>query len=279
MLETSERLKELPATLDAMRDGSLSRSQVAVIADATAIAPGAEADLLAAASRESLKGLRDEAARRKMAHLDDEARHAQIKASRHVRFGTEPDGAATMSVRATTEVMAEIRAGIPHFQDIEFEAARRAGRRDPFEAYAVDGLSAMARTAMTGDGAGSATRIPTKVVIRADLAALARGRVADGETCDVPGIGTVPVKEVRDLLATGDAFTAVVGTDPGGRVTHVAHVGRKKVVDVRIALEALERRGRDVTAPHTSRKPDAFQRSALDWTNPRCAVVGCDQPR
>jgi len=161
VLETATAVKDLPATLDAVRDGSLSRAQAAAIADAAAVAPDAEADLLALAGRDSLKALRDEAARRKTAHLDEHERHARVHASRHVRFGTEPDGAATMSVRATTEVMAEIRAGIAHFQDLEFEAARKAGRRDPFEAYAVDGLAAMARAAMARaamGGGATATR-------------------------------------------------------------------------------------------------------------------------
>jgi hypothetical protein len=277
VLETAARLTELPATLEALRDGSLSRAQAASIADAATVAPDAEGELLALADRDSLKALRDEAARRKTAHLDEQGRHARVHASRHVRFGTEPDGAATMSVRATTDVMAEIRAGIAHFQDIEFDAARRAGRRDPFEAYAVDGLAAMARAAM--GGGSSATRPGTKIVIRADLAALERGQVADGETCEFAGVGPVPVTCVNDLLSTGEAFTAVVGTEASGRITRVAHIGHKKVVDVQLALAALADRATDVTGFHTSRKPNVYQRSALDWLSPCCTVAGCDQPR
>jgi hypothetical protein len=279
LLQTAERVRELPATLDAVCDGSLSRSQAAAVADAAAVAPDAEVDLLALAKNESLKGLQEAAARRKVAHVDEQERHARVHASRHVRFGTEPDGAATMSVRATTDVMAEIRAGISHFQDIEFEAARRAGRRDPFEAYAVDGLAAMARAAMTGDQDGPAKRASTKIVIRADLAALERGRVVDGEMCEVAGVGPVPVGQVNDLLATGEAFTAVIGTDRTGRATRVAHIGHKRVVDVQVALDALAREAHDVTGAHTSRKPNVYQRSALDWLSPCCSVEGCDQPR
>ena len=32
-------------------------------------------------------------------------------------------------------------------------------------------------------------------------------------------------------------------------------------------------------AAGSSRRPDAYQRTALDWTTPTCSVVGCDQPR
>jgi len=116
-------------------------------------------------------------------------------------------------------------------------------------------------------------------VIRADLAALERGHPVDGETCEVVGVGPVPTGHVHDLLASGEAFTAVVGTDATGRITRVAHIGHEKVVDVQLALDALADRAADVTAFHTSRKPDVYQRSALDWISPGCSVEGCDQPR
>ena len=124
MLQTAERLKDLPATLDAIRDGTLSRAQAAAVADAAAVAPAAEGDLLAVAEKESLKGLQDEAARRKVAHRDEQARDQRVHASRHVRFGTEPDGAATMGVRTTVDAMAEIKAAVAHHQQAIFETAR-----------------------------------------------------------------------------------------------------------------------------------------------------------
>ncbi len=251
VLDTAAKLAELPATLGGLRDGVLSRPQAAAIADAAAVAPGAEADLVALAARESLKGLRDEAARRKTAHLDEQARHAAILASRHVRFGVEPDGAATLSVRATADAVAEIRAGISHFQNQVFDQARRDGLRDRFEAYAVDGLVAMARSAL-GGGDAAAKRLPTKVVVRVDGTVLDRGHAREGDTCEVTGAGPVPASHVAELLATGEAFAAVVATDPAGRVTRVAHVGRRPVADTSVLVDALAARGRDVTVAHHS---------------------------
>jgi Domain of unknown function (DUF222) len=277
-LQTAERAKALPATTDALRDGRLSRSQAAAVADAAEAVPEAEADLLGLAERESLKGLRDEAARRKQAGIDEQARHAAIHASRHVRFGTDADGAATMSVRATTSAMAEIRAGIAHFQSEVFERARRDGLREPFEAYAVDGLVAMARAAMC-PGADASTRTPTKVIVRVDHTALVRGHVEPGETCDIADVGPIPVAEVRSLFDSNDPFVAVVGTDRKGRITTVSHLGRRKVVTVAALLDHLVEHGHDVTVARTSRRPDVYQRTALDWTTPTCSVVGCDQPR
>jgi hypothetical protein len=276
VLETGSKLHRLPATTAAVTDGALSRAQAQAVADAASTAPDSEDDLVALAAKESLKGLKDEAARRKTAHLDEHERQARIHASRHVRFGTDPDGAATLSARATTEAMAEIRAAITHFQNLEFETARAAGVRDPFEAYALDGLLVMARTSMAGNG--QTRRVPTKVIIRVDATALARGHIEAGETCEATGAGPVTVAHVQQLLLDGDAFAAAVATDTNGRVTRVAHLGHRKRIDVDAVLDTLTTRGRDVTAAHDKRPPNAHQRSALQWTNPTCAHPGCDQP-
>ena len=266
VLDTAAKLAELPATLGGLRDGALSRPQAAAIADAAAVAPGAEADLVALAARESLKGLRDEAARRKTAHLDEQARHAAILASRHVRFGVEPDGAATLSVRATADAVAEIRAGISHFQNQVFDQARRDGLRDRFEAYAVDGLVAMARSAL-GGGDAAAKRLPTKVVVRVDGTVLDRGHAREGDTCEVTGAGPVPASHVAELLATGEAFAAVVATDPAGRVTG-RHVGRPWPTP---RPGRRSPHGRDVTVATSPRRmPTSARRSSGPHPSARC---------
>ena len=279
-LQTGERIKALPAVADAVADGRLSRAQAAAVADAATVAPGAEGDLLALAEKESLKALQQEAARRKVAHLDEQQRHDRVHASRHVRFGTEPDGAATMSVRTTADAMAEIKAAIAHYQSQIFESARKEGRRDPFEAYAADGLLAMARASMHPGAAGSKPkRVPTKVVIRVDHTALVRGHTRPGETCEATGTGPIPVHEVAAMMATGDVFTAVVETDPRGQVTRVAHLGHREIIDLAVLPEVLLDRGVDVTAATGSRRPNVYQYSALDWTTPICSMAGCDLPR
>ncbi len=76
---------------------------------------------------------------------------------------------------------------------------------------------------------------------------LIRGYPIAGERCEIAGVGPVPVSVVRDILATGDPFLSVVVT---------------KGVDV-------------VNVAHLNRQPTAHQRTALDWLNPACTVVGC----
>jgi Domain of unknown function (DUF222) len=278
-LETASRLRDLPVTAAAVRDGRLSKAQAQTVADAATVAPDAEAALIGLAGRESVKALRDEAARAKQAHLDENARYEAIRASRHVRYGTDPDGAATVGVRTTPDAMAEIKAAIAHHQTRIFDTARKTGVRDPFEAYAADALVEMARASMgTSDGEKS-KRVPTKIIIRIGYAALVRGHVEPGEVCDIPGTDPIPVTQVRNLLATGGAFGAVIATDETGDVTTVAHIGHKSVTDPAVLPETLDMRGHDVTGAHHSRAPDVYQRTALDWTNSTCNVEGCDLPR
>ncbi|MGI8684026.1 MAG: hypothetical protein ACR2MO_02810, partial [Acidimicrobiales bacterium] len=90
--------------------------------------------------------------------------------------------------------------------------------------------------------------VPTRIVVRVDWPALARGLVAGDEVCEITGIGPVPVSVVRAMMATGDAFLAAVVTK-GVDVVSVAHLGRRATV---------------------------YQSTALDWTSPTCVVLGCD---
>ena len=54
-----------------------------------------------------------------------------------------------------------------------------------------------------------------------------RGRCVEGETCEIAGIGPVPVATVREWM--GDAFLAAVLTN-GDDVQKVVHLGRKFTV-------------------------------------------------
>jgi len=72
-----------------------------------------------------------------------------------------------------------------------------------------------------------------------------RGHTTAGETCEIAGIGAVPVASVRALL--DDAFLAAVITD-GRDVTTVAHLGRQ---------------------------PNAYQQTALQAQGVECSTLGC----
>ena len=76
------------------------------------------------------------------------------------------------------------------------------------------------------------------VQVRVDLAALRRGSVAGGETCEIPGVGPVPVRTARELL--GDAWVDLVVSD-GVDVTTICRMGRSLPSALRTALVERDR--------------------------------------
>ena len=75
--------------------------------------------------------------------------------------------------------------------------------------------------------------------------ALVRGSRAGEETCEIVGIGPVPVRIARELL--GESILKLVITK-GVDVANVTHLGRG---------------------------PTAAQRIALLWSKPKCANIEC----
>ncbi len=112
-----------------------------------------------------------------------------------------------------------------------FAAARKAGRCERREAYVADAIVEMARRAR-GEHAGKAPPTYT-AVIRADLTALVNGRAAAGETCEIAGLGPVPVAVARRLF--GDAVLKLVITR-GVDVRNVTSLGRGPTAAQKVAL-------------------------------------------
>lgn len=147
-LDNAKRLGAHPKNDAAARAGRLSPDQQAAITDAADADPTAEDDLLDLAARASLQELRDESARRKAAAVDPEDNHRRIRAERHVRDWTAPDGAWNLGARGTTDAGAQFMARLRERADALFKQARAEGRREPLEAYLFDALMALA----AGDG-------------------------------------------------------------------------------------------------------------------------------
>ena len=240
-LDTSKRLAALPHTADAVRAGQLSTAQADAVADAAAVNPQAEGRLLLAARRRTLGELREACARTKAAaDRDAEARYARIHAERACRRRTTVDGTGEILYRSTVDEVAEVWSAIQAHANRAFERARVAGHREGSDAYAADGLLALARSG------GGGVRAP-KVIVRIDWDALVRGYPIEDEISEIAGVGAVPVSLIRTLVGSGDAFLAAVVTR-GVDVATVAHLGRR---------------------------PTAFQRSALEWLGLVCTREGC----
>lgn len=253
VLDTGARLGDAPQTDAAFRAGELSLKQAEAIIGAVHADPSAESALLAKAKHESLQKLRDETARvRAAAEPDPAARHERIRRGRFWRRWTDPEGARCGAYRLTPEAAAIIEAAAQPFIDAAFDAARHDGRREPAEAYAADGLVAMAQSTLAsddddhgrcddpnsgdGDDGGPDTPRPPRggrgrrrlrnrreLIGLVDLRALRRGAVEPGETCEIAGVGPVPVSAARDVF--GDALLRIVVRD-GVDIRTVVHTGR-----------------------------------------------------
>jgi Domain of unknown function (DUF222) len=249
-LATSKHVTELPGTAGALRRGELSASQAAAIADAAAVDQSAEGRLLETARRGSLRELRDECARvRAAADPDAEARHARIRRERSLHTFCDRDGAWNLHARGPADAGAKVMAALAPFIDDVFTRARAEGRREPREAYGFDALVELASRPRQPAAQPPAKRTDPRflALVRVDLEALRRGSVSVEETCEITGVGPVPVSVARDLL--GESILHLVIT-----------------------------RGRDVTTTvHLGRGPNAAQHIALLWAQPECSRLGCDQ--
>lgn len=251
-LEAAERVAGQPDVDEAWRAGRLSPVQAEEISAAAAHAPEEAATLVEQAGSESLGGLRD-ACRNVRATAesaeDEHARYRRIHAGRYVRAWTDADGAGHLNARLTPDAYATVCSALGPFEDRVFEEARRAGRRGPFEAYAADALLAMAGATLSGDASSSGSSggpaRPTTVIVRVDHSAFVRGHAAAGESCEIDGVGPIPVSTARAMSA--DAFLAAVVHD-GIDISSVVHFGRQ---------------------------PTSHQRSALLVRDPTCVVPGC----
>lgn len=265
-LRASERLRDLDETRAALCAGQLSADQAGTIADAAAVNPDAERDLLTRAGDDTLAGLREEAARRKAERDDPERRAKRIRRERFCRTWTDGEGAWNLRARGPVADAAGFTAELQQLIDRHGRQVRREQPKDRWEGrdqHAFDvlvGLGAAGAAGRAADDGGDGTgsrpggrppraQVRHLALIRVDLAALVRGSVGVGEVCEIAGFGPIPVSEARDLL--GDAVLKLVLT---------------RGVDV-------------VNVTHGGRGPRIAQEVALLWSQPKCGVAGCDRTR
>ena len=230
-LATAQRLQELPATDEAFRSGRLSETQANELTAAAAVSPVREPELLRAAEREGAMALRRRCRQvRAAAEADEPGRHDAIHRSRHLRHWRDPDGGFRLAGLLAPEAGALLLAALRPHQERMLAEARRAGRRESNEACAADALVALAR--------GDAILGPRAMVqVRVDHEAWKRGHAEPGETCEVDGVGPVPVATASALAS--DAILSAVVSD-GMDVTTVAHLGRTIPAHLRTALLARD---------------------------------------
>jgi hypothetical protein len=243
VLETQSQLAEVPAVLDAFVDGQLSLAQAKTIASSRATDRQTLTELLDAARRESFRDLQAKAARatrRASAEEAEVAKEARAHAGRYLRTSQPAAGGLRLEAWLTKAEGARLLAGLEATTSALFDQARRSGRREPLERYRADALVRLG----AGGGAPSSGTLP-RVLVRVDAAALRRGSVESDETCEIAGVGTVPLARARALL--DDALVNVV-----------------------------VRRGIDIACvTSTTRTVPQALRLALVERDPVCVVPGC----
>ena len=242
-LEVAHRLEALPATDEAFRNGELSEVQAAAVSEAAEADPAAEQALLAKATQGTVKALRDECRRIKAAACPDElARYEAIRRERHLMMWADADGAWCGRFRTTPDVGARLKACLDAETDRVFRAARAEGRREPLAAYAMDALQAL----VCSGPAGAPAKMILNIYSHIDHPALVRGFTLAGETCEIAGIGPVPVAVIKAW--EGDVYLRLL-------VTHG------------VDIKAVTRKTRYV---------DPNQRAALAVRDRKCIITNCD---
>ena len=300
-LETGRRMADQPEVARAAVAGELSLEQATVVSDGVATNPAVARELIEKAKRSSLPELNEEVAKVKAAGTDMEERRKIRHARRSLRRWTDLDGALnarfyghpedgallwrmidpirrrlnvlrreagspnesldaldydSLMTVASLAVGKDCELSLPELVALglfpQFVGSQLAGVSDPPiapHAGAPDLFSA--DTAQpTGSGDGRAKKLagsPLRVMVRVDLDSLLRGIPLEGELCEIAGYGPVAVSVIEDLIATEDPF----------------------IIGVLTKSEAL------VGVYHHGRRPNAYQRSALDFLHPTCAVEGC----
>ncbi|MCA1843466.1 MAG: 13E12 repeat family protein, partial [Actinobacteria bacterium] len=243
-METLRLLDQLPATASAFREGHLSLAQVSEIADVAAEWPAAEQQLLDSAEVMSLAELREECRRVKAALVTDEdERYRRLRKGRYLRSWTDRDGAVRLSGRLTPDEGARLLAEVDARCGEMERDARAGGWYEGHDAHRADALVDLARTAGGDDRAAGSEAM---VHVWVDYDALVRGEILEGERCEIPGIGPVPVSVAKRMA--NDSILKVIVTK-GVEITAVAHAGRNI---------------------------KAHQRTALLARDPKCIVPGCE---
>jgi hypothetical protein len=234
-IETATKLEGLPATDRAVREGRLSGREAQLIAGAASHNPSAEAELLAIA-KHGLVPLQDACVAARARVEDPAARRKRHHAQREFRSWTDADGMWAGRFRYAPEVGGALKAAIEKQVQRIFRDHKNPVDNESNDAYAADAVAGfvLGDPTETAGTVSTATKgVDATVHILVSHGTLVRGGVADGEVCEIPGVGPVDVGWVTELL--GSAFlTAVI--KKGKDITTVAHLGRRVPAEVLTAL-------------------------------------------
>jgi hypothetical protein len=281
-LETSKKVRKLPKVAAAMRNGKLSAAKAEAIAGAATVAPAAEDALLAGAEKAPLGALLEKCLKAKA--IDVDAARERIHRDRCAGIRKDAEGAWNLFARGPVDLGAEFMGVWKPLIDAEFDLAKAEGREEPFGAYAFDALIKLAARAAAPaetETAGSEPATKAKVkqtpakylaLVRLDYESLVRGEVEGEETCEIVGLGPIPVRIARELL--GNAVLKLVMTK-GVDVANVTHLGRSVTVAQQVALWWISPDCTREGCTHTERLENDHRE---DWVKTKHTVLDESDP-
>jgi hypothetical protein len=232
-MEMADQLDRLPLLAAAFRAGQVSEAQAREIAEVASDVPEAEAQLLEAAGKLTLRGLQEECRRAEAAAaVDDDDRYRRVHRSRCMRSWVDRHGVGHVSARLTPDELARLVAEVDRRRDEMVVDAVRGGWFEGLEAHRADALVDLARPDRAAPSGPD-----TMVHVVVDYDALVRGHTVSGEQCEIPGIGPIPVSVARRL--SEDCFLKLLVTK-GVDIVAVAHGGRNIPAHVRTAIEVRD---------------------------------------
>jgi hypothetical protein len=237
-LVAAERAADSPELAEALHDGHLSAAQLKIVADTSAVAPGAPSALLSLIAKgASNQELSDAASRRCAAARKvacERERRARVHANRHFRWHQDDNGGIRGEFLCDEAAWAKVAPGLEADARARWKAAGAAGG-ETLEAHRLDAF-----LALMAEGGGSTGRSGSgpapRAVVLVDAEALRRGTTQGDELCEIDGIGPVSVDAATDLI--GDAGLQFVIKD-GMDVRTVT--GTTRVIRDRINIALLVR--------------------------------------
>jgi hypothetical protein len=224
-LAAAERAAVDPSLKDALHEGGLSPSELAIVTKAAAEAPASTADLLKLVDQgASHQELSDAAARMKAAARSRETEHlrrARVHAHRHLRAHPVETGGVRAEIFCDEVDWARIAPSIEARAKELWKAAGGSGGAEALEAYRLDAFfeyfgsgadgsgGADGPGGADGSGGGHGSSAPRRcakgprgqAIVIIDAAALRRGTTQGDELCEIEGIGPVSVEAATELLS------------------------------------------------------------------------------
>ena len=112
------------------------------------------------------------------------------------------------------------------------------GRHEPHDAYRADALIDLAEASLSGQTSETSTCRKPSYTVLVDAEALLRGHAEPGETCEIPGVGAVPVSLLHEEADA--AVWHILATD-GVDIRAYCSFTRHVPTSLRVALEARDR--------------------------------------